>query len=119
MCINEYCENITYKRTTNMIDRIEKHRRELSDICEELKIRRLEVFGSAANGEFSPGRSDVDFIVEFDETESDPGLLSRYLELCQKLESLLGTEVDIITPQSVRNPYFRRSIDRTRERVYG
>ncbi|MFP4027807.1 MAG: nucleotidyltransferase family protein [Candidatus Brocadiia bacterium] len=102
-----------------MIDTIEKHRRELSDICEECKIRRLEVFGSAATGEFRPGRSDVDFIVEFESPEAEPGLLSRYLELCQKLESLLGTEVEIITPQSVRNPYFRRLVDQKRERVYG
>ena len=102
-----------------MIDRIERHRRELSELCNKLKIRRLEVFGSAATGDFKPGESDVDFIVEFEESEAEPGLLSRYLTLSEELSELLGTEVEIITPQSIRNPYFRRSVDRTRERVYG
>ncbi len=102
-----------------MIDRIKRNRRELSELCERLKIRRLEVFGSAATGEFKPGESDVDFIVEFEEPDAEPGLLSRYLMLCEELSRLLGTEVEIITPQSIRNPYFRRSVDRTRELVYG
>jgi len=102
-----------------MIDRIERHRRELSELCKKLKIRRLEVFGSAATGEFESGESDVDFIVEFDEPEAEPGLLSRYLILSEELRRLLGTEVEIITPKSIRNPYFRRSVDRTRELVYG
>ena len=102
-----------------MIDKIKSHRRELSELCKKLKIRRLEVFGSAATGEFEPDKSDIDFIVEFEDPKAKPGLLSRYLILCEELRKLLGTEVEIITPQSIRNPYFRRSVDRTRELVYG
>ena len=102
-----------------MINKIKNHRRELSELCKRLKIRRLEVFGSAATGEFEPDKSDVDFIVEFEDPEAEPGLLSRYITLSEELSKLLGTEVEIITPQSIRNPYFRRSVDRTRELVYG
>ena len=101
-----------------MIDLIRKNQTEIENICRKLKIRRLEVFGSAASGGFKPLESDIDLIVEFEDPDAPPGLLSRYLELAEKLESVLGKKVDIITPQSIRNPYFRKSIDESREDVY-
>jgi len=30
-----------------------------------LGVKSLDVFGSAANGEFAPAHSDIDFLVEF------------------------------------------------------
>ncbi len=39
--------------------------------------RRLEVFGSAANESFDPLRSDVDLLVQFDDTHADPLRLPR------------------------------------------
>ncbi|MCF7669693.1 MAG: nucleotidyltransferase domain-containing protein [Verrucomicrobia bacterium] len=101
-----------------MIDLIRNQQRQIEDICRRLNIRRLEVFGSAAAGEFDVGRSDVDFIVEFEEPESSPGLLSRYLALADALEKLLGRKVEIVTPQSIRNPYFRQAVEATREPLY-
>jgi uncharacterized protein len=35
-------------------------------LCRRFHVRRLDVFGSAARGDFDPEHSDVDFIVEFD-----------------------------------------------------
>jgi len=106
------------RRTENVIDLLQTHQAEISAICGRLQIRRLDVFGSAATGSFDPSRSDVDFIVEFDEPEAEPGLLARYLALAGELEALLGLDVELITPQSIRNPYFRQSIEASREPIY-
>ena len=35
-------------------------------LCRRYRARRLEVFGSAATGDYRPGTSDLDFLVEFD-----------------------------------------------------
>ena len=43
----------------------------------------------------------------------------RYLDLADGLEQLFGRHVDLVTAQSIRNPYFRREIEATRELVYG
>ncbi len=101
-----------------MIDLIKLRKQEIADICCHQGIRRLDVFGSAASGQFTPNVSDIDFIAEFENSGSTDGLLDRYLELAAKLEALLGTAVDIITPASIRNPYFRDSVNATRENIY-
>jgi len=41
-------------------------------------------------------------------------------ELCRKyqVERLFGRHVDLVTQASVRNPYFRQSVDATRQPLY-
>ena len=39
---------------------------EIVDLCVRFRVRSLVAFGSATGDEFDPGRSDVDFLVEFD-----------------------------------------------------
>jgi predicted nucleotidyltransferase len=101
-----------------MIELIQRHHAEIADICRCQGIRRLDVFGSAATGRFDAKTSDIDFIAEFDDQSPTGGLLDRYLELAARLEALLGMAVDIITPKSIRNPYFRESVNAARETVY-
>ncbi len=101
-----------------MIELIQSHQTQIASICRALGIQRLDVFGSAATGGFDAKSSDLDFIAEFEEQSASGGLLSRYLELATKLEDLLGTAVDIITPRSMRNPYFSESVNASRETVY-
>jgi len=40
-----------------------EHREAIARVCREHGVERLEVFGSAADGSFDPGRSDFDLIV--------------------------------------------------------
>ena len=47
---------------------------ELVEICRRHHVRRLEVFGSAAVGDFDPENSDIDFLVNFGDA---PMRLSR------------------------------------------
>ena len=101
-----------------MINLILNHQKEIENLCNRLNVKRLEVFGSAAKGEFDPYQSDLDFLVEFEKPEVPPGLLTRYLSLAEELEKILGKKIDLITPQSIRNPYFREAVNSNRESVY-
>ena len=48
-------------------------REELAELCRQYDVARLEVFGSAARGtDFDPGKSDADFLVEFDPDSNLP-----------------------------------------------
>ena len=52
-----------------MIPLITNHTDELAEICRRHHVKRLEVFGSAAVGDFNAEKSDIDFLVEFDDSD--------------------------------------------------
>jgi predicted nucleotidyltransferase len=89
---------------------------ELSELCRRYGVRRLDLFGSAATGAFDPARSDIDFLVDFDEEPA--GLFDRYFALKESLEALYGRPVDLVTAGSLRNPHFIAAVNETRRLVY-
>jgi predicted nucleotidyltransferase len=95
---------------------IELRRPELAVLCRRFGVRRLELFGSAVAGDFDPARSDLDFLVEFD--ESAPGGLDGYFGLKEALEARYGRAVDLVVAGAVRNPYLRESIERSCAPLY-
>jgi len=86
-------------------------------LCRKYGVASLELFGSGTTEEWNPRESDLDFIVTF-RTDAQDRLATRYLGLAEDLEALFGRPVDIITPGSIRNPYFRERIDATRSPIY-
>jgi hypothetical protein len=100
-----------------MNDIIDKHREQIAALCEQFGVRRLEVFGSSASGSFDPERSDVDFLLDFG-AGYDSTLFTRYFDLKEALEKLLGRNVDLVMLGALKNPYFIESVNRTRKPVY-
>ena len=92
---------------------LEQHRAELEALCRRFDVRRLELFGSAATGQDRPGKSDLDFLVEFGPLPSG-GYSDAYFGLLESLEELFGRPVDLVVPSAIRNPYFLKSIEETR-----
>jgi predicted nucleotidyltransferase len=90
---------------------------QLTRLCREHHVRRLEVFGSAARSDFDPASSDLDFLVEF-EPISPVVYAQAYFSLKEALEALFKRSVDLITPASLNNPYFRASLAASSVRVY-
>lgn len=101
------------------IELIEQRRGELAELCRRYGVERLYLFGSAAAGRFQPPSSDLDFIVELANRQPSAAYADRYLGLAEALERLFGRPVDLVTEQSIRNPYFRREVEATRQLVYG
>jgi hypothetical protein len=50
---------------------VRQSREKLERLCRNYRVRRLELFGSAAGDEFDPSTSGLDFLVEFE--LSSPG----------------------------------------------
>ncbi|MGH7065928.1 MAG: nucleotidyltransferase domain-containing protein [Stellaceae bacterium] len=86
-----------------MIDEIALHRDELAALCRRFHVRRLDLFGSAARGDFNPATSDVDFLVEFDRAAAQRPF-DGYCGLKEALEELFGRSVDLVEAAAVRNP---------------
>jgi uncharacterized protein len=96
--------------------RFEQHVEVIKKICSDLRVKRLDIVGSAARDDFQPERSDIDVLVEFEGVDK---LFYRYFELKERLEQELGRQVDVIQDAAVKNPYVRRSLDRDRVPIYG
>jgi uncharacterized protein len=96
---------------------IAAHRLELGDLCREFHVRRLELFGSAARGAFDTGRSDLDFLVEFQPLEP-PDYATAFFGFKEALEHLFGRPVDLVVPSAIRNPYFRQSVEQGKTLLY-
>jgi predicted nucleotidyltransferase len=101
-----------------MIDEIRSHREELRVLCRRFHVRRLDLFGSAARGDFDHARSDLDFLVEFDRNHPRALSLETYFGLKEALEALLGRPVDLVEPSGMRNPYLKESIERSRVPIF-
>jgi len=100
-----------------MLDLIEQHHVQLQELCRKYDVHRLDVFGSAVNGEFDPSRSDLDFLVEFNNFTVD-NAADRYFGLLVDLQDLFGREIDLVSYRAIRNPYFKQIVDRTRVMLY-
>jgi predicted nucleotidyltransferase len=101
-----------------MIADITSHREELRELCRRFHVRRLDVFGSAARGDFDTARSDVDFLVEFAAQDDD---FARFLDFKQALEALLARRVDLVDRKAIeasRNYIRKRHILTGAEPIY-
>jgi uncharacterized protein len=96
---------------------ITRHKAELEDLCRRFRVRRLELFGSAVVGNFRPGESDLDFLVEFEPLS--PGTYAdMYFGLLESLEQLFDARVDLVVESAIKNPYSRQSVDGTKVLLY-
>lgn len=101
-----------------MIESVENKREAVRDVCRKFGVMKLEVFGSAADGSHSTGKSDVDLLVEFLPGVSLGPWLGHYFDLRDELARIFGSPVDLVMVNALRNPYFIREVNRTRQLLY-
>jgi hypothetical protein len=94
-----------------------KHQSDLEALCRRYGVRRLELFGSAAVEAEGSGKSDLDFLVEFDALPPG-GHADAYFGLLESLQALVGKPVDLVVISAIRNPFFLQSVERTRTLLY-
>jgi uncharacterized protein len=95
---------------------IEKNLDSLIILCKLYKVKELYLFGSILTPKFNKD-SDVDMLVQFDNVDILE-YADNYFDFKEKLEKLLGREVDLIENQAIRNPIFRKIVDRDKKIVY-
>lgn len=88
---------------------------QIDELCRRYHVRRLELFGSAATGDWDPASSDLDFLVEFE--PEHPWVEQRALE--RAFAELFARDVDLIREREFENPYFRQSIEESRTYLWG
>lgn len=100
-----------------MIAVIDEQKEQLEVLCRQHHVRRLEVFGSAADGTFDPARSDIDFLVEYLPLQAGEHY-EAYFGLIEDLERLFGRRIDLVEPKCLKNPYFIEGVNESRTLDY-
>jgi uncharacterized protein len=99
-----------------MLNLIENNKQTLHRLCEKYDIKTMYVFGSATTADFNES-SDIDILISFKEIPFDK-YTDNYFELHEKLEELFQRKVDLLTERSLSNPYFIRSVEKTKQLLY-
>ena len=100
-----------------MLPVIEQHRMDIEALCRKHHVRRLELFGSAARGDFNPQTSDLDFFVEFTDY-SAPSIADQWFGLQEDLANLFDIKVELVSPRTAVNPYFLEVANRNRVTLF-
>ncbi len=89
----------------------------LKRLCNIYNVDKMYLFGSALTSNFTE-KSDIDFLVKFKPIELSQ-YFENYIDFKQNLQSLFGREVDLLEEQTLRNPILIKSINRSKELIYG
>ena len=85
-------------------------------LCEANRVKHLYAFGSVTRDDFDKD-SDIDLIVDFDET--DPYLYTDlYFNLKFELEELLQRKIDLLEDRAIQNQTFRQELDSSKVLIY-
>lgn len=91
---------------------------EVRKLLKSHKIEKAYIFGSAVSGDFTE-KSDLDFLVKFEDNLPPLEKGELWWNLHDTLRILFNREIDIVTENSLKNPYFIKEIDSTKELIYG
>src|SRR4030042_4583305 len=95
---------------------IDKHIGDIRMLCEKHKVKEFYVFGSVLTDKFNDS-SDIDILVQFGQVEL-LDYFDNYMDFKEELEKLLNRPVDMVENQAIRNPIFRRIVDREKQLIY-
>jgi uncharacterized protein len=101
----------------NLMTLIKEKHTDFVDLCQSHKVDKIYAFGSSITDHFDPVKSDIDLVVKINiDDPADRG--EALLSLWDKLEALFNRKVDLLTEDSIRNPYLRSNINRTKKLIY-
>ncbi|MCL2417222.1 MAG: nucleotidyltransferase domain-containing protein [Bacteroidales bacterium] len=88
----------------------------IQHILQKHNVKRAFVFGSVCTEDFND-ESDVDMIIAFNERYFN-NYVDNYFSLETELSKLLRRNVDLVSEETIQNPYFIQSIDQTKTPIY-
>lgn len=89
----------------------------LKELCHKYKVSKLYVFGSFVKGNFT-NKSDIDLIVLFEDVKLED-YADNYFDFKYSLEDIFNRKVDLLEEKAIKNPFFKKSIEKTKRLIYG
>ena len=89
---------------------------ELKRLCNVYKVKSMYAFGSVCTDKFNDN-SDIDLLISFDNLSIEQ-YTDNYFDLHYKLQNLFSRKIDLLTDNSLSNPYFIKGIEQTKQLIY-
>lgn len=86
-------------------------------LCTHRKVKSIFAFGSVCTDRFSPA-SDIDLLIAFEPMDYGD-YADNFFDLAEEFEQLFQRKVDLITENSLANPFFIKAINKTKVKIYG
>lgn len=96
---------------------IDNKREELIKLCKKYRVAELDLFGSAATGDFDEKKSDIDFLVEFENAVTQDRF-DNFFNFLEELRLLFNRSIDLVEMGGLRNPYFIEMVNQTKRKLY-
>jgi hypothetical protein len=97
---------------------VSSHINEIRQFFESHKVEKAYVFGSAVSGQLKEN-SDLDFLIRFKAGLDPLEKGELWWKLHDKLRDFFNREIDIVTEDSLKNPYFIEELEKTKKLIYG
>lgn len=95
-----------------IVDKLDK----IKYLCQLYDIKSMYVFGSICSDKFNE-KSDIDILISFKDISIEK-YTDNYFELHYRLEELLNRKIDLLTENSLSNPYFIEAVEETKQLLY-
>lgn len=89
---------------------------ELKKLCNLYSVKTMYAFGSVCTDKFNE-KSDIDLLIAFDNLSIEQ-YTDNYFDLHYQLEDLFNRKIDLLTENSLSNPYFIQGIDKHKQLIY-
>jgi len=96
---------------------LEKYTPDIINLCKTHRVKSLYAFGSVLTENFNK-ESDIELIVDFSNIDVED-YADNYYEFKFSLQEILKRPVDLLEEKAIKNPYFRLSVNKKRQLVYG
>ena len=90
---------------------------QVKELCKSHHVERLYLFGSALRPDYSD-TSDLDFLVKFKPIDLSL-YFDNYMGFKNRLKKLLKRDIDLLEEQALKNPILIKSINNSKELIYG
>lgn len=91
---------------------------EIKSLLNQNKVKRAYAFGSVCTDKFNE-QSDIDLLISFQDGMEPIERGENWWVLLYALQKLFNREVDLITEETLKNPYFIKNINERKELIYG
>ncbi len=100
----------------NMNKLLTNNLEQIRNYCQEFDVERLHAFGSITTDSFN-NKSDVDLLVKFKNIPFEK-YADNYFKLHELFEIIFKRKVDLVTENSLSNPYFIKKVNQTKALLY-
>ena len=95
---------------------LEHNLTQIMNYCQENNVEKLHAFGSITTDNFTD-KSDIDLLIKLKNISFEQ-YADNYFRLHELFEIIFKRKVDLVTENSLSNPYFIKKVNQTKTLLY-